>query len=242
MVFCLNVWSRQNWIWQIKKKTTKLATLVVVAIGLFLIFGTLTTSLAKSQENGSSALAGQRVLLLGDSQVAGAFGNAMSHEMTSHGASYFVRVGKVGWGVPRWWLNRNMAARLVRHHKPTLLLIELGGNDYNRPLRVDYLREVTNFWLFLIRTMEETHQVSGINWRIIWISPSTATGPAANLQHGRNRVAEIIRSVVTERNYVESRDITGTFGRTPDGLHFTFNGGRSWAEQVRRRIEVCLVH
>lgn len=193
-----------------------------------------------SQGSARTPLEDHRVLLLGDSQVAGAFGTAMTYELTAHGVVYYTRSGQPSWGVPRWLANRTEIRRLIQRHEPTLLLIELGGNDFLRSRRTDYVDEVRELWDYVNQQMQEIHGDSDTNWRIIWIAPATTVGSAADIQPGRDRAAETILSVVTDRNYVESRDITGEFGRTADGIHFTSEGGADWARRVRPRIEDCL--
>lgn len=185
-------------------------------------------------------LNGHRVLLFGDSQVAGAFGRGMMYELTVQGATYCAVVGESGWGVPSWWNNRYRLRRLIREHRPTLLLVELGGNDWSRVNHPNYSNQVSQLWRFLLDAMEEVHRSQDIAWRIIWISPATVVGPSVDIQDERDRVADTIRQIVGIRNYAESRDITGYFGRTADGLHFTAAGGQGWAKQILPRIEDCL--
>lgn len=214
--------------------------LTIAAVFCFLLAADVFPPSAAGQGSPRSPLDDHRVLLFGDSQVAGAFGRAMMYELTAHGVTYYVRAGEPGWGVPNWWNNRYQLRRLVREHRPTLLLVELGGNDWSRVNQPDYPSRVNQLWRFLLDVMEEVHRGQDVNWRVVWISPATVVGPAADIQDERDRVAAAIRQVVGERNYAESRDITGHFGRTADGLHFTSAGGQDWARQIRPRIEDCL--
>ena len=186
-----------------------------------------------------SPLENHRVLLLGDSQTAGPFGRSMAWHLTSKGVGRYVAAGRQGWGVINWWQSRMQIARLLRQQEPTLLLIELGGNDWNRANRSrEYKEMVQQFWDYLIQEMNLIHSTAAVDWRIIWISPATVTGPRTNeLQPGRDRAAQIIRSVTGERNYISSSNITSNFGRTPDGLHFTHSGASDWARKLIPRIE-----
>lgn len=211
--------------------------LMTVAI-LSLIF--LAPGTVLGQGSYRTPLENHRILLIGDSQTAGNFGEAFGYEVTAYGVGYFARSGRVGWGVRRYLANSHVIRRLIREHRPTLLLVELGGNDFARSEREEYAEEVQRFWNQLNDQMARLHEETEVNWRIIWISPATAVGPSAHIQPGRDRVAEIILSVVTDRNYIESRDITSDFGRTPDGLHFTPSGGLDWVRRLMPRLESCL--
>lgn len=212
-----------------------LLTLVLIFVTVIFVPNSVA-----GQGSPRTPLENHRVLLLGDSQVAGNFGRAMTYELTANGVEYFARSGRVGWGVPRYLANLRTTSDLIHRHTPTLLLVELGGNDFNRSSRDDYVDEVRRLWNFFNEEMEEIHEDDHTNWRVIWISPATTVGPAADIQPGRDRAATTILSVVTDRNYVESRDITGEFGRTPDGLHFTSEGGSDWARRLIPRLERCL--
>lgn len=181
----------------------------------------------------------QRVLLMGDSQTAGAFGGALMPHITAKGAVYYARAGEVGWGVVNWWRQRHNVDRLMRRHHPTLVLVELGGNDWQRSARVDYGTHVSNLWNY-VRERAEENKPEGTTVSYCWISPARVVGPAEHIQPGRDRAAEVIRSVVGSEHYVESNDITGAFGRTPDGLHFTHGGGNDWARRIIPRIEQCI--
>jgi lysophospholipase L1-like esterase len=113
----------------------------------------------------------------------------------------------------------------------------LGGNDFQRSAREDYVSDVTELWSFVNEQMNLIHENDEIRWRVVWISPASVTGRASTIQSGRNRAAAAILSVTTHRNYIESRDITRDLERTPDGLHFTPTGGRRWAHRVLPRLE-----
>lgn len=210
-------------------------------LSLFLSLAILLPGLTYAQGSPRTPLENHRVLLLGDSQVAGAFGSALIYELIACGVTYCTRSGQEGWGIVRWWQNRGEVRRLILTHQPTLVLLAFGGNDHERSNRADYSVEIQNFWDFVQEQMRYVHgRNRSVPWRVLWISPATAVGPSIGLQPGRDRVAEVIHQVVTSRNYVESRDVTGFYGRTPDGIHFTYGGGIEWARLLRPRIEDCL--
>lgn len=186
-----------------------------------------------------SPLRDQRILLIGDSQVAGTFGSYLSVHAAANGATRFIRVGRQGWGVAQWESNGNRVKQLIEQHRPTLILVALGGNDYNRSGRPDYALAVENLWNF-IRENADVANTTKMNTKYCWISPATAVGNSRHTQPGRIRAARIIRSVISERYYVESFDITGRRGRTSDGLHFTHSGGNNWARHIIPRLEQCV--
>lgn len=188
-----------------------------------------------------SPIDNHRVFLLGDSQTSGAFGVGMLAYITATGATYFARSGEPNWGVDDWWRNRHNVNRLFRRHHPTLVLIELGGNDFQRSARLDYNVEVGNFWNHVLE-QAELNKPEGTILSVCWISPATAVGDAAQIQPGRDRAARIIRETIGGAYYVESRDITGDFGRTADGIHFTHGGGMDWASRAIPRIEECILN
>jgi len=194
-----------------------------------------------AQGSPRSPIDNHRVFLLGNSQVAGAFGVGMLAHITATGATYFARAGEPNWGVDDWWRNRHNVDRLFRRHHPTLVLIELGGNDFQRSARLDYNVEVRNFWNYVLE-QAELNKPEGTTLSVCWISPATVVGDAAPIQPGRDRAARIIRETIGSAYYVESRDITGDFGRTADGIHFTHGGGMDWASRAIPRIEECILN
>jgi uncharacterized protein len=71
-----------------------------------------------------------RVLLIGDSFVAQAFGRGLEQELSNAGFAV-LRRGKHSSGLARpdffdWWRE---ASRLVARHDPTLIIVMMGGND-----------------------------------------------------------------------------------------------------------------
>ena len=199
----------------------------------------------KGQGSPRGALDDHRVLLIGDSQVVGPFGRELGYQLISKGVTHYYRTGQAGWGVPNWLNARQRVRNVILQHRPTLLLIELGGNDWFRSARERYEVKVRMFWFFLNEQMRTAHQNEDIGWRIVWIAPAHVgepRGPA--IQSGRDRAARTIQRVVTDRNFVESadvtRDITSMNGRSSDGIHFTLAGGHRWVQRILPRIEACL--
>lgn len=242
------------------KLNKKILSASILLLSLILLFGSVNFNIRPvaaqeiqyqvevlSQEiQGSprSPLDDQRVLLIGDSQTVGNFGSGMMAHLTAHGATYFVRAGREGWGVVNWWNHRFNIKRLIRRHNPTLVLVELGGNDFwraNHPSLRNYSNYVENLWNFIKDNAEE-NKPHNTTVSYCWISPATTVGPAADIQDERDEISNVIQTVVGSDYYVESRDITGSFGRTADGKHFTPAGGNDWASRLIPRIKSCISH
>lgn len=217
------------------------SSVLVLAAVVFpsLAQGPEETGYTDAQGSPRSPIDNQRVFLLGDSQVAGQFGQAMMNHITAAGATYFARAGQVGWGVRNWYNHRHNTNRFMRRHHPTLVLVELGGNDFNRSSRLDYGLEVNQLWSY-IQEQAEANKPAGTTVTYCWIAPATVVGESAHIQPGRDRAARIIRQTIGSRYYVESRDITGTYGRDARGLHFTHGGANDWARRAIPRIEDCV--
>lgn len=182
----------------------------------------------------SSFFSGKKILHIGDSQVKGPYGRFLGNIVLSAGASSYHSDGRVSWGVVAW-LNSRLSPGdtqqaspedLLAQYSPDLVLITLGGNDHFLANRSDYSSKVEELY----------SKFSSSGALVIWISSPKAVGRSASIQPSRDIVSEKIKSVVGQ-NYVETRDITGAFGRTPDGLHFTARGGQEFARAVTSRIE-----
>lgn len=197
-----------------------------------------------AQGSPRSALDDQRVLLIGDSHVEGAPGRALAHHLTAAGATYYVRAGRVGWGVRNWYLARRQVNRLIREHQPTLLVLILGGNDWSRvetsAPNTDYRRLVRDFWVYVTDSVDR-HARAGSLTSACWIEPPSIVGPREDeLQPRRDAISRAILAETGEAQFVRSNDLTGTFGRTPDGIHFTFGGANDWMRRTTPRLARCV--
>lgn len=181
---------------------------------------------------------GKRVLLIGDSQVAGPFGVKLSEELrTNQSVAYLYRDGRVSWGVISW-LNGRLTresptmpqlSELISQHTPNVVIISLGGNDGSsgRARRPDYSDKVRE----LLNQVPE-------NVKIIWSGPPTAVGSATSRQPARIIAARKIEQVVGAEKFLDVFGITNTTnGRRADGVHFNSDSPalQPWAEAVVRR-------
>ena len=209
-------------------------------------YGGLTTSTqgrqqmideTEAQERANPWL-GERVLIIGDSQVAGAPGAKMAEKIRNEQASFVHREGRVGWGVYSWLNNRLRPGdpasaslrELIATHSPTIVIISLGGNDGSgdnpRAGRADYRDKVR----------ELLGQSSSVS-KIIWSGPPTSVGAGSRNQSGRELVASKIREVVGNK-FLNVFGVTNTsIGRSADGNHFAASSPalEPWANLIVRK-------
>ena len=180
----------------------------------------------------------KRVLLFGDSQVAGPFGSFLGERLRgTEASSAFVKDGRVSWGVPHWLRGRlrsdspqqSSIDTIISQNTPDIIIVSLGGNDgssgYAR--RSDYTSKVTELW----------NQVKDRASIVIWAGPPTAVGRNSTRQPGRELAARKIRDVVG-RAFVDVFGVTNTTdGRAPDGIHFRRGSPAfdAWADEIVRR-------
>lgn len=187
-----------------------------------------------------SALDDQRVLLIGDSQVAGPPGASLGHHIASTGATYFARAGKPGWGVQSWHRHRRSMDHLISRHNPTLLVLILGGNDHHRAQGDGYSLLVTAFWSELQQSVTR-HAPENSMSSICWIGPPAVIGDD-DLQARRDVVTQEIKSVIGVDHFVNSADLTReNTERSRDGIHFTPSGASDWMRKTIPRLEDCVL-
>lgn len=209
------------------------ALILIYAASFF--FG---ASAAYAQDE-NKVLLGTTVLMIGDSQTAGNFGRELKDVSFARGVFRFAFEGRVGWGVPKWNDSfRSSIPLLLRRYKPDLVIIQLGGNDSTRSGRIDYDKEVLHLWN---RVQKRALQYND-GAKFCWIGPPTAVKPREDIQKYRERAANKIKAAIGEKYYINSFDITGHFGRSPDGVHFTPGGARLWAIEIMPRIEQCFTN
>jgi lysophospholipase L1-like esterase len=179
--------------------------------------------------------AGKRVLLLGDSQVAGPWGTKLGEVLRGdNNVSYFAKEGRVSWGVISW-LNGKLTSTsptmpslqsVISRHRPDIIVISLGGNDGSsgRAGRADYESKVRELYQIATNAAD----------MVIWSGPPTAVGSATSRQAGRANAARKISTVVGDR-FVDVSVVTNTLnGRRADGIHFnaTSDALEPWADLV----------
>lgn len=204
--------------------------------------GTLSTTgrqemvdLAESQVN--NPWENKKVLVIGDSQVAGPWGLKLRDLLRNQNSALSVVLeGRTGWGVYSWLQNRlrsdseikTSLRDLIQQNSPDILIISLGGNDGSsgfarRGNYQDKIREL----------LEQAQAVQ----KIIWSGPPTSVGPAADRQAGREVAARKIQEVVGNK-FLNVFGVTNTTnGRRPDGVHFlpSSTALTPWAELVVRK-------
>ena len=117
----------------------------------------------------------------------------------------------------------------------------LGGNDWQRVHRADYITLLQNFWTYVTERTNSSLVDQTVLASICWAGPAQIVGPRENeVQPGRNLVAQAIRTTIGDDHFVQSNDITGIFGRSRDGLHFTYGGAIDWMRQMTPRLVRCV--
>jgi hypothetical protein len=179
---------------------------------------------------------GKKVLVIGDSQVAGPFGAKLGDKLRSDSSvNSYAREGRQSWGVDSWLrgaLRTDSPSMpsiedVIRANSPDVVVISLGGNDGSNGSanRADYEEKVRQLF----------RRVSALVSKVIWSGPPTATGRASPRQRGREMAARKIESVVGPDRFVNVFAVTNTDqGRTADGVHFLNDSPAldPWAELV----------
>jgi len=235
-------------------KKNKITSTYLILAGAILIVGIVLptveaqelydpayNSSTTAQGSPRSALDDQSVLLIGDSQVAGQPGAALGNHITAAGATRYVRAGQSGWSIRRWYNNRRLMDDLISRHNPTLLVLILGGNDAARAHSASFDLLVASFWSAAQNSVE-SHAPEGTETSICWIAPPAAVGDNRHeLQPLRALVSQRIQNVIGQNHFVRSEDLTNTrFGRSSDGIHFTFVGANNWMRHTIPRLETCV--
>ncbi len=175
---------------------------------------------------------GKRVLIIGDSQIAGPPGIVIASKVRDAGGIVVHREGRESWGV-RSWLDNRLRPRdpervslrqLVSQHNPDILIISLGGNDHSSSGRNDYAQKVRDL-------MSQASTVS----KILWSGPPTTVNRIGSaIQPGRETAARKIQEVVGNK-FLNVFGVTNTtVGRDSAGLHFSSNSPalQPWADLI----------
>src|SRR3954464_1678142 len=121
-------------------------------------------------------------------------------------------------------------ADLVRKHKPTILVIQLGTNWMDRNLSDEQMSE------YLSRLVDEARQ--GPVEKIVWIAPPDS----ARLRKTQGRVHQVIRRAAARKKFdvIDSRNVTHyVTGKTGgDGIHYNSESSEAWARAIQRDLDI----
>src|SRR3954467_4989071 len=117
-------------------------------------------------------------------------------------------------------------ADLVRKHKPTILVVQLGTNWMDRNLSDEQMSE------YLSRMVDEGRR--GPVEKTVWNAPPHS----ARLRKTEGRVRQIIRRVAARKKFdvIDSRNVTHyVMGKTGgDGIHYNTAASEAWARAIQR--------
>jgi len=123
-------------------------------------------------------------------------------------------------------------ADLVRKHKPTILVVQLGTNWMDRNLSDEQMND------YLSRLVEEARR--GTVEKIVWIAPPDS----ARLRKTQGRIHQILRRAATRKNFdiIDSRNVTHyVMGKTGgDGIHYNSESSEAWARAIQRDLDAKL--
>ena len=121
-------------------------------------------------------------------------------------------------------------ADLVRKHKPTILVVQLGTNWMDRNLSDEQMNE------YLSRLVEEARR--GTVEKIVWIAPPDSS----RLRKTQGRIHQILRRAATRKNFdiIDSRNVTHYVnGKTGgDGIHYNSESSEAWAHAIQRDLDI----
>lgn len=212
------------------------------------------------------AAADQRVLLIGDSNIYGPFGQQL--ELALERASFHVvRYGKPGTGMarPDYFDWRDRAARLLERHDPDIVIMMFGGNDAQRVLFVGPPKKARVHWRYeahwrfaygqRVRDLAKLLRGREGLRRVFLLGPTNRRSPIgvgklARIRQVQQRAVSGLDGVTWVDMFPHSSDRDGrylfrgvdVFGarvsfRRRDGRHLTDEGGR---EVARRLLEELL--
>jgi hypothetical protein len=121
---------------------------------------------------------------------------------------------------------------LVRRHRATIVVVQLGTNWMDRPLTDAQMSSIIDRFVAAAR--------SGPVRQIIWIAPPDH--PAMAKRQGR--IHQLIQQAAQRRRFevIDSRQVTRYVrGQTGgDGIHYNTASSRAWAQGIRGRLEAKL--
>lgn len=121
---------------------------------------------------------------------------------------------------------------LVRRHRATIVIVQLGTNWMDRNLTDLQISS------FLDRFVAAARK--GPVRQIIWIAPPDSSA----LARAQGRIHRLIQQGASRRRFdvIDSREFTKYIpGRTGgDGIHYNSESSRAWAQRIRGRLEAKL--
>jgi hypothetical protein len=124
-------------------------------------------------------------------------------------------------------------ADLIRKHKPTMVVVQLGTNWMDRNLSDQQMND------YLGRFVDEARR-SGTVEKIVWIAPPDS----ARLRKTQGRVHQLLRRVATRKDFdiIDSRNVTHyVMGKTGgDGIHYNTESSEAWARGIQRDLDAKL--
>src|SRR3954453_21128009 len=123
-------------------------------------------------------------------------------------------------------------ADLVRKHKPTVLVVQLGTNWMDRNLSDEQMNE------YLSRLVDEARR--GTVEKIVWIAPPDSS----RLRKTQGRVHQIILRASARKKFdvIDSRNVTHyVMSKTGgDGIHYNSESSEAWARAIQRDLDAKL--
>lgn len=163
----------------------------------------------------------RRVLLVGDSHVHGL---AAPFKALAKAAGWdVIHYSNIGKSTA-WFARQNVLASLVAQYDPRVVVIVLGTNDEGAERNPsDYRRNI------------ETVLLQAGHSKVVWIGPPTILRSAEEDEGAARR-----NNIIAQQPgmlAVDGRAITADLTplRSPDGVHFTVRGYKSWAERIFAR-------
>jgi lysophospholipase L1-like esterase len=121
-------------------------------------------------------------------------------------------------------------ADLVRKHKPTIVVVQLGTNWMDRNLSDEQMND------YLGRFVDEARR-GGTVEKIVWIAPPDS----ARLRKTQGRVHQLIRRAASRKGFdiIDSRNVTHyVMGKTGgDGIHYNSEASEAWAHGIQRDLD-----
>lgn len=123
-------------------------------------------------------------------------------------------------------------ADLVRKHRPTILVVQLGTNWMDRSLSDEQMND------YLSRFVDEARR--GTVEKIVWIAPPDS----ARLRRVQGKVHLLLRRAAARKGFdiIDSRNVTHyVTGKTGgDGIHYNSESSVAWARAIQRELDAKL--